>query len=175
MMFFRTLAAGILLAAAGSAAASTSQNPWKSIEAATQEVAVAKRDMTIILRVLASSVSSTEFTVAMMPLTAEVKARYRSQECLFYEEVTNTPFAANPYFAPIAGQIVQEALPPEFYNNKVVGKLASYLAYMAATNDPPACVCEPMPVKEVIDLCRKRYYPAVPEDQARYDKAMGRP
>lgn len=173
MPFPRMLAIGLLLmAAAGSATAAPQQNIWKNTEAATQAVAVAKRDLTIILRVLASSVSSTEFAVAMSPLTSEVRSRYRGQECLFYEEVTNSPFADNPYFAPIAGQIVQAALPAEFHNNKVVGKLASYLAYMAATNDPPACVCEPMPVEKVIDLCRKRFYPASPQDQARYDKAM---
>jgi hypothetical protein len=173
MPHLRTLAIGLLLmAAAGSASAAPQQNPWKSTEAATQAVAVEKGDLTIILRVLASSVSTAEFSVAMSPLTAEVRSRYSGQECLFYEEVTNSPFADNPYFAPIAGQIVQDALPAKYLNNKVVGKLASYLAYMAATNDPPACVCEPMPVKEVIDLCRTRFYPASQRDQARYDKAM---
>ncbi|MCW2239264.1 hypothetical protein [Azospirillum canadense] len=176
MALGRTLAAGIMLAAAaGSASATPRQNSWKSTEAATQRAAVDTGDLTLILRVLASSVSTTEFTVAMSPLTAEVRTRYQGDECLFYEEVTNTPFASNPNFAPVAGEIVKATLPAKFYNNKVVGKLASYIAYMAATGDPPACVCEPMPVQEVIDLCRRQYYPAASEDRARYDRALRSP
>ncbi len=176
MRSIRTLAAGILLAAAaGSATAAARQNPWVATEAATLRAAVETRDLTLILRVLASSVGSTEFTVAMSPPTKEVRDRFRGQECAFYDEVMHTPFAENPYFAPIAGEIAKGALPPEFNTDKVVGKLASYLAYMAGTGDPPACVCEPMPVKEVQHLCRARHHPALPEDGARCDRAIGGP
>jgi len=170
-----TIAAAVIPAVfAGSVhATDTAPNPWTAVEGAAWSGAVERHDLTIFLRVLASSVGSPEFTVVMSPLTTEVKARYRGRECDFYEEITNAPFAANPYFAPIAGRIIEAKLPPEFRNNKTVGKLASLIAYMAATNDRPACVCEPMPVEEVRQLCRAQFPPARDEDQPRFDKALG--
>lgn len=176
MQFLRIVAAGILLAAVGGSATAAPQsttNPWKAAEQATLDAAVAKRDFTLILRLLASSVASREYVLAMVPIAGEVRHKYRGRECEFYDEITNADFSTNPYFTPAAAEIVANSLPAEYQNPKVIGKLASYLAYTAGTGDPPACVCDPMPVDEVAMICRDiRFYPALPQDQARYKKAL---
>lgn len=174
MRFARAVAAGILLAASAAAptAAQQTANPWKRAEQPTLDAAVAAKDLTLILRVLASSIYSPEMMLAMSPVISEIRSRYRADQCAFFDEITHTDFSDNPYFAPVAAQLAEGALPPELRNAKVIGKLASYIAYMAGTGEPPACVCAPMPVPEVARICRAHFAPVRPEDAARYDLAL---
>ncbi len=141
---------------------------WGAATAAVRAYYARTEDLSTVLRAATAPLVSTEGLIVFQPIRTAVNGEYRGRECDFYQKLKTTDFAQNPYFADASLQVAKATLPLQLITRDVISEIGSYIAYGAGTGEPAACVCEPMPIKEVTEICDRLFRPPEEHDQSRF-------
>ena len=147
---------------------------WGAATASVRAYYARTKDLSTVLRATTAPLVTTEGLIVFQPIRTAVSGEYKGRECDFYAKLKTTDFAENPYFADTAHQVATATLPLRLITRDVISEIGSYIAYGAGTGEPAACVCEPMPIKEVIETCDHLFRPPEGDDRSRFLAARAR-